>query len=290
MSTSWNLGAVVLGLRSERLAWRKAQGRPETGLRFLPSRQVLTELVDALACALFPMRLGPPDLRVEFEDYFVGSTLDGALQRLAEQARLELEQSRHAEVEPEHAEARAISATTAFGERLPELRRLLDADILATWERDLAARSVDEVLLCYPGVQALIHHRIAHALYDVGLPLIARMVAAIAHTRTGIDIHPGARIQEACFIDHGTGLVIGETAVLGARVHLHQHVTLGAADAPPGARRHPLVEDDVVIHAGATLLGPITVGAGSVIGGNVWLVESVGPGSRISQATVNTGA
>jgi serine O-acetyltransferase len=148
------------------------------------------------------------------------------------------------------------------------------------------------VLLCYPGVHAMIHHRLAHRLYGLGVPLLARVVAELAHAQTGIDIHPGARIGPSFFIDHGTGVVIGETAEIGSSVRLYQAVTLGAkrfeVDADghlaKGGRRHPVVEDDVVIYAGATILGRVTIGRGSTIGGNVWLTRDVPPGSHVTQA------
>lgn len=172
------------------------------------------------------------------------------------------------------------------------MRTLLDTDAEAAFQGDPAARSVDEVLLCYPGIQALIHHRIAHRLHALDLPLLARIVAELAHSETGIDIHPGASIGRYCFIDHGTGVVIGETAVIGEHVRLYQAVTLGAkrfeasedGSLVKGQPRHPIVEDGVVIYAGATLLGRITIGRGSSIGGNVWLTRSVPPGSQITQA------
>jgi serine O-acetyltransferase len=164
--------------------------------------------------------------------------------------------------------------------------------VIAAYQGDPAARSVDEVLLCYPGIHAMIHHRLAHCLYGLGLPLLARIIAELAHAETGIDIHPGATIGPGFFIDHGTGVVIGETAVIGQRVRLYQAVTLGAKRFPAnadgtlqkGLPRHPVVEDDVVIYAGATLLGRITVGKGAVIGGNVWLTHDVPPGARVAQA------
>ena len=150
------------------------------------------------------------------------------------------------------------------------------------------------MLVCYPGIAAIINHRLAHELYRLELPLIARMIAEIAHSKTGIDIHPGAHIGPSFFIDHGTGVVIGETTIIGERVRLYQAVTLGAKRFPTdengmlikGHARHPIVEDDVVIYAGATLLGRITIGKGSTIGGNVWLTRSVPPDSNISQAQV----
>jgi serine O-acetyltransferase len=148
------------------------------------------------------------------------------------------------------------------------------------------------VLLCYPGILAMINHRLAHKLYELELPLLARIIAEIAHSETGIDIHPGARIGASFFIDHGTGVVIGETAVIGERVRLYQAVTLGAKRFPSdgsgglqkGLPRHPVVEDDVVIYAGATILGRVTIGHGSTIGGNIWLTRSVPPGSNVTQA------
>ncbi len=152
------------------------------------------------------------------------------------------------------------------------------------------------MLACYPGITAIIHHRLAHALYRLNAPLIARIIAEIAHSTTGIDIHPGAQISGSFFIDHGTGVVIGETAIIGERVRLYHGVTLGAkrfqvdedGTLVKGNARHPIVENDVVIYAGATILGRITIGRGSVIGGNVWLTRSVPPGSNISQAQLRS--
>ena len=191
-------------------------------------------------------------------------------------------------------DAHAIRLIQDFALALPSLRSLLDTDVLAAYHGDPAARSVDEVLLCYPGILAVIHHRLAHHLYRAGLPLLARISAEIAHSATGIDIHPGAQIGPSFFIDHGTGVVIGETAIIGERVRIYQAVTLGAKRFPAdedgqlqkGHPRHPIVEDDVVIYAGATILGRITIGKGSTIGGNVWLTRSVPAGANITQANL----
>ena len=186
----------------------------------------------------------------------------------------------------------AIVIARQFAAQLPTVRKLLDTDIQAAFEGDPAARSPDEVLVCYPGITAIIHHRLAHSLYQLGAPLVARMISELAHSATGIDIHPGAQIGESFFIDHGTGVVIGETAVIGRHVRVYQAVTLGAKRflkddngiLVKGNARHPIVEDDVVIYAGATILGRITIGRGSTIGGNVWLTHSVPPDSNITQA------
>jgi serine O-acetyltransferase len=292
---SLDLANIVAQLRSTRERWRDAQQRPrEVGGRELPSREALQTIVEGLSGALFPMRLGPPDLRQESEDYYVGHTLDSVLSQLLTQVRLELRyQARHGHEDPREVDNHALDVVRDFGAALPTLRTLLDSDVLAAFHGDPAARSVDEVLLCYPGIHAMIHHRIAHQLHVLGVPLLARLVAELAHGRTGIDIHPGATIGPGFFIDHGTGVVIGETAEIGRNVRLYQAVTLGAkrfaTDAEghlqKGGARHPIVEDEVVIYAGATILGRVTIGRGSTIGGNVWLTRSVPPGSRIAQAS-----
>ena len=291
---SLDLAHVVAQLRGVREQWRTSQQRPrEIGGRELPSGEALAVIVEALRGALFPMRLGPPDLRQESEDYFVGHTLDIALNALLTQVRLELRyQARHDPQASQDADGRALELVRDFGAALPTIRRLLDTDVLAAYHGDPAARSVDEVLLCYPGIHAMIHHRIAHQLHNAGVPLLARLVAEQAHGETGIDIHPGASIGPGFFIDHGTGVVIGETAEIGAHVRLYQAVTLGAkrfavddeGHLQKGGARHPIVEDEVVVYAGATILGRVTIGRGSTIGGNVWLTRSVPPGSHISQA------
>ena len=290
-----DLAGVVAALRGARDRWRSQTGRSrEYGGREFPSRTILQGIIDDLAGALFPMRLGPVDLRQEGEDFYVGHTLDSALHALLKQIRLELRRiERHTEVYAGETDAQALTIVRSFAEALPAIRSQLDSDVQAAYHGDPAARSVDEVLLCYPGITALIHHRIAHALHKLGANLVARIIAELAHSTTGIDIHPGAQIGDSFFIDHGTGVVIGETAVIGRRVRLYQNVTLGAKSFPTGEDghlqkglpRHPVVEDDVVIYAGATILGCITLGKGSVIGGNVWLTHSVPPGSNITQAS-----
>ena len=293
----FELQSVVNALAAARRDWRSAQQRSnEPGGRELPSRDALAGILQELRGVLFPMRLGPPDLRQESEDFYVGHTLSAVLHALHTQVRLELGYAArlHPGDKPDALAAQAVHIVRTFASELATIRRLLDSDVLAAFEGDPAARSVDEVLLCYPGIQAMIHHRVAHQLYRSGVPLLARMVAELAHAQTGVDIHPGATIGPGFFIDHGTGVVIGETTVIGARVRIYQAVTLGAksfpldADGKPikGQPRHPVLEDEVVIYAGATVLGRITVGRGASIGGNVWLTHDVAPGTNITQATL----
>ena len=294
--SSLDLSGIVTQLRAARERWREQQGRSrEIGVRELPSREALAAILEGLRGALFPLRLGPPDLRQDSEDYYVGHTLDTALNALVTQVRHELRSQARVSGEDigPALDERALAVVREFGAGLAHVRELLDTDVIAAYRGDPAARSVDEVLVCYPGVHAMIHHRIAHQLYHLGVPLLARIVAELAHGATGIDIHPGARIGSHFFIDHGTGVVIGETAVIGNNVRIYQAVTLGAkrfetdADGAlhKGGPRHPIVEDDVVIYAGATVLGRVTIGRGASIGGNVWLTRSVPPGSRIAQAS-----
>jgi serine O-acetyltransferase len=173
--------------------------------------------------------------------------------------------------------------------QLPDLRRILNADVVAAFEGDPAAASIEEIVFSYPAVEAITTHRLAHALHLEGVPIIPRIMAYHAHERTGVDIHPGASIDAGFFMDHGTGIVIGETALIGRNVKIYQGVTLGAlstrrgdASKPAPRKRHPTLEDDVTIYSGATILGGETViGRGSVIGGNVWIIKSVEPGSKI---------
>jgi serine O-acetyltransferase len=289
----WEVGNVVADLRRIRERWRESQQRnPERSEREFPCRDALRKIIRGLCGALFPMRLGPTDLRQESEDSYIAQTLDIALTALLSQVRLELLYRARHDTNAGDIENQAVFIVQCFTAALPEVREMLDGDAEAAYEGDPAARSVDEVLLCYPGVLAIIHYRLAHRLFKLGTPLLARIIAEIAHSETGIDIHPGARIGRRFFIDHGTGVVIGETAEIGEGVRLYQAVTLGAKRFPidgggslkKGLARHPIVEDNVVIYAGATILGRITIGCGSTIGGNVWLTRSVPPGSHLTQA------
>jgi len=259
----------------------------------LPSRDVVVEIVEALRSVIFPGYFGYPDLKVHSVPYHVGATLDRIQHPLQEQIRRGLcftcmEESECTPV----CDDQAGEITRAFLERLPAIQKCLAKDVKAAFEGDPAASSADEVIFCYPAVMAITNFRFAHELHALGVPLIPRMITEHAHSLTGIDIHPGATIGEYFFIDHGTGVVIGETCEIGRNVRIYQGVTLGAksfkldekGNPIKGIPRHPVVEDDVTIYSGATILGRVTIGRGSVIGGNVWLVDSVPPYSKITQA------
>jgi serine O-acetyltransferase len=282
------LGDVVAELRTVRQAWRAAHDRHvSTGEARFPSSAAVGRMLEHLEAALYPQRLGHYEGTTE--DVFVALRLDQALAMLADEVTRELhywETETQHPFDADHGE----SIVRLFAAALPEVRRLIDSDVAAAFQGDPAARSVDEILICYPCALAVMYHRFAHQLFTLGAPLVARLVSEIANTRTGIDIHPGAAIGPGFFIDHGTGVVIGETAVIGANVRLYQHVTLGARrllSEGGGTReryaRHPIVEDDVVIYAGATILGRVHIGRGATIGGNVWVTEDVAPGALVMQ-------
>lgn len=292
----WDIDKIVGELKQVRHEWRVQQKNlKDEGGRELPSRTELKKIMDDLCGILFPMRLGPHDLRQHSENFYIAHTLEKSLYALLEQVKLNLsydykykKQSGDV-VDIQHL---AEDIVQEFAQQLPKIRTILDIDVIAAYEGDPAARSVDEVLLCYPGILAIIYHRIAHELYKKDLLLLARIIAELSHAQTGIDIHPGAQIGQGFFIDHGTGVVIGETCIIGQNVRIYQAVTLGAKrfEMDEEGRlqkeyaRHPIVEDNVVIYAGATILGRITIGQGAVIGGNVWVTQNVEAKSFISQS------
>ncbi len=225
--------------------------------------------------------------------YHIGSSLDRLFSILSEQIKRGFCFSCAEEggVSCEDCENRARQICRAFLIRLDSIRQNLSSDAQAAYEGDPAAKGVGETIFSYPSMSALTNYRIAHELYSLAVPLIPRIITEMAHSTTGIDIHPGAQIGEHFFIDHGTGVVIGETAIIGSNVRIYQGVTLGAKSFPldengrpiKGIPRHPIVEDDVVIYSGATILGRVTIGRGSEIGGNVWITRDVPPGVRIVQ-------
>lgn len=260
-------------------------GRP-TGTR-LPAREAIESTLNTVRRILFPGYYADEMLPHTSRRYWVGTWL---CRLYTDLARIVFRALAHSKPAAEHpalrVEARRIA--DAFVEGLPGLRAALRLDAQAAFEGDPAAGSVEEVILTYPGFGAITTHRIAHCLYAAQVPFVPRAMAESAHAATGIDIHPGARIGERFFIDHGTGVVIGETTQIGDDVKLYQGVTLGALSVHrhlAGAKRHPTLEDEVVIYAGSTVLGGDTViGRGSVIGGNVWLTRSVEPYTRVMEA------
>ena len=265
----------------------------QTGLRaehidatFLPSRDAAIDVLELLHQLVFPGFIGEQKLTNQNLRDHVQSLVAQVRDSLENQIDAALRYSRNLERDGTGDDCAACTrvareVTDAFLTELPEIRRMLALDVQAAYDGDPACRNTDEVIFCYPGVYATFVHRIAHDLFGREVPLIPRIMNEHAHSKTGIDIHPGASIGESFFIDHGTGVVIGETAEIGARVKLYQGVTLGGkADvltrAGEGKKRHPTLEDDVVIYANATLLGGDTVvGSGSVIGGGVFLTASV---------------
>jgi serine O-acetyltransferase len=286
----WNLDAIVAELRLSREVTHNIRHRGR--IRRMPSRDAIADILNSLIAALFPTHYGQPELAAENLDYFVGYTLNTALLSLVEQVRRSLVFTVDDEPDEDDLRRDALDISRQFAAGLPEIRGLLVADLRAAYQGDPAATNFPEILLGYPGMTAIIYYRLAHLLSRLGAPLLARLVSDIGHSRTGIDIHPSAEIGKSFFIDHGTGVVIGETTIIGDRVRLYQAVTLGARSFPAdeqgvlikGKPRHPIIEDDVVIYAGATILGRVTIGKGSIVGGNVWLTKSLPPGSVFTQA------
>lgn len=296
---NWPIDEIVERLSALRRQSLEARNRLQKPT-ILPSREALARVVEKLALVLFPIRRGNRVLAPTSIDYFVGQLLDLTLNELLHQVEIEIKFSNLEEINDRIARDRAIEIARAFAQELPQIRILLDKDLQAAFEGDPAARSLDEILACYPGIFAMLYYRIAHALFVRGLTLNARIMSEIAHSKTGIDIHPGDTIGDAFFIDHGTGVVIGETAIIGNRVRLFHGVTLGAKghepterpeqhEQPAHERRHPLVEDDVIIYANATILGNVTIGSQAIIGGNVWITENIPANSRVSQAKALLG-
>ena len=262
----------------------------------MPSLEALGEIMSRLRAALFPGYFGATRISANSLRYHMSANLDSIFRLLKEQIRRGIcftcvDTRQQCPQCGQEAEEKAL----AFLDELPRIRDLLASDVKAAYAGDPAAKTPGETIFCYPSITAMTNHRIAHSLYRLEVPLIPRIISEMAHSRTGIDIHPGARIDEQFFIDHGTGVVIGETCIIGARCRLYQGVTLGALSFTKdedgilvkGQPRHPILEDDVTVYAGATVLGRVTIGAGTIIGGNVWLTRSAPAGSRIVQQGSN---
>jgi serine O-acetyltransferase len=252
----------------------------------LPSRDAVIDIIGDLFEVIYPGFGRRQGLHMGNVEYYVGSLVDSLHDKLTQQIARALRHELCQEAPHTDFEALAQTKAVEFLRRLPEIRQVLDQDVAAAFRGDPAAKSHHEVIFCYPGLEAITVYRLAHELLSLGVPYVPRMMTEYAHSKTGIDIHPGARIGPSFFIDHGTGVVIGETCEIGVGVKLYQGVTLGAlsfakdadGELVRGTKRHPTLEDDVVVYANATILGGETViGARAVIGSNVWLTQSVAP-------------
>jgi serine O-acetyltransferase len=256
----------------------------------IPSSEKVVDVIQRARRLLFPGYFDGQVLDANRIEYAVGMEVTELFESLSQLIALSIRHDcQRYQLVCTHCQERGQEEAVRFLEALPAIREVLTTDVQAAYDGDPAARTIDEVVISYPGALAVTVHRIAHQLWQQQVPLVPRMMSEHAHSITGIDIHPGAAIGASFFIDHGTGVVIGETTSIGKRVRLYQGVTLGALSLPKeevnrlrGAKRHPTIEDDVTIYSGATVLGGETViGAGSVIGGNVWITQSVPPGTRV---------
>ncbi len=259
----------------------------------MPQRDDVLDVLEHILELLFPGYSGRHPVSRAGLEFAIGNVITDIFERLREQIERAFAYRCKIECcEKCDCTRMAEEAVINLLQRLPAVREILKTDVRAALDGDPAAQSTDEVVISYPGLKAIAIHRVAHELYQANVPLVPRVMSEYAHTATGIDIHPGAVIGKSFFIDHGTGVVIGETAVLGANVKIYQGVTLGALSFPKdedgrlikGRKRHPNIQDNVTVYAGATLLGDITVGHNSVVGGNVWLTESVPPHTKIAIA------
>lgn len=278
--------ALIAGYRAD---WRGHH----INKRFTPSREEIIEIIELLLQIFYPGYFGRQDLSDDDLVYHVGTLVTALRDKLERQIECCLcfqdESSPDSSLDVPKCRQRGRDVARMFIERLPEVRRRLILDVQAAYDGDPAASSMDEVILAYPGLLAVTVYRVAHELYLLNVPLMPRIMSEWAHTTTGADIHPGANIGDSFFIDHATGVVIGETTDIGAHVKLYQGVTLGALSVPSHARgargmkRHPTVEDSVTVYANATVLGGKTVlGQGSVVGGSVFLTRSVPGGHRVA--------
>ncbi len=257
----------------------------------MPSIDELAKAVELLRSVIFPGYFIHSELREDTMHYYIGSSLDKCFAILSEQLKRGYCFACSSETVCNFCETRAEEAAAHLLKRLPYIRHMLSTDAEAAYEGDPAAKSIGEAIFCYPSIRALTNHRIAHELYRFGVPIIPRLISEMAHSEAGIDIHPGAEIDEHFFIDHGTGTVIGETSVIGKNVQIYQGVTLGARSFPKDEDgkpikdipRHPIVKDGVIIYAGATVLGRVTIGENAMIGGNVWITRDVPAGERVIQ-------
>jgi serine O-acetyltransferase len=268
----------------------------DSGINFidvtnLPVREKIQEIVDLLIELIFPGYTGKSAVTTENVKSIIGGIISQVLAGLSDQIELALRhQCRLKDCPACDCRSMAEQVAEELLGKIPEIRNVLKHDVQAAYDGDPASESFEEIIISYPYITAIAIHRIAHELYLKEIPLIPRMMSEIAHERTGIDIHPGAKIGKRFFIDHATGVVVGETSVIGDNVKFYQGVSLVAVSIPKDARsvrgvkRHPTIEDNVTIYAEATILGDVTIGEDSVIGGNVWIRKSVPPGTTVAMA------
>ena len=255
----------------------------------MPSGRVLSDVVELVRSIVFPGFFGDAYKDDSTLEYRTGLNVARVYDLLCEQIHAGL---CFANVEGKKERRKMAKAMAVeFVESLPELRRSLLMDVVAMYDGDPAAKSYGEIISCYPAIKAIGNYRMAHKLIEIGVPLIPRIISELAHSETGIDIHPGATIGNYFAIDHGTGVVIGETCIIGNHVKLYQGVTLGAKSFPvdengnpiKGIPRHPILEDNVIVYGNSTILGRVTIGKDAVIGANIWLMENVAPGTKVVQ-------
>ena len=261
----------------------------------LPSEQAVREFIALVRSTIFPGYYSSSSLHDSTITYHLGVAVERMHRILAKQILYSLcfaeQEICKGESCNSEQESKALNIAGAFISYLPELRRMLALDVEAAYQGDPAAESIGEIICCYPSLKAITYHRIAHKLYELQVPLLPRIISEIAHSETGIDIHPAARIGESFFIDHGTGVVIGATCIIGSRVKLYQGVTLGAKSFPKaddgslikGIERHPIIGDNVIVYSNTTLLGRINIGESARIGANMWITEDVPAGQSLSR-------
>lgn len=261
----------------------------------LPSEQAVREFIALVRSTIFPGYYSSSSLHDSTITYHLGVAVERMHRVLAKQILYSLcfaeQEICKGESCNSEQESKALNIAGAFISYLPELRRMLALDVEAAYQGDPAAESIGEIICCYPSLKAITYHRIAHKLYELQVPLLPRIISEIAHSETGIDIHPAARIGESFFIDHGTGVVIGATCIIGSRVKLYQGVTLGAKSFPKaddgslikGIERHPIIGDNVIVYSNTTLLGRINIGESARIGANMWITEDVPAGQSLSR-------
>ena len=262
----------------------------------LPSGKTLHHIIDLARSILFPGYFGNSTIHSQTIQYHIGVNIEELFALLTEQIQAGLcfgERNIEQKKDSISCKDKAVQLAVQFIDKLPKIRHTLSTDVEAAYYGDPAATCFGEIICCYPIIRAISNYRIAHELYQLNIPLIPRIITEMAHSETGIDIHPGAKIGDHFTIDHGTGVVIGATCIIGNNVKLYQGVTLGAKSFPldekgnpiKGIPRHPILEDNVIVYSNATILGRITIGKGAIIGGNIWVTENVPPFQRIVQST-----